>query len=197
MKLASFLAFLALLLVRVTAATTPEPNAAIHHELRTLKASLLDAINQGDLERQLTFLHPNVVVTWHNAEVSRGRDGVRSYYQRLTSGPEKMVEKYSADVNVDELTVLHGENTGIAFGSSSERFVLTNGKTIELNGRWSTTMVKEGGQWLIASLHVSTNLFDNVMLASTKRLAIWVACGAGAIAALLGWFIGRRRKAAG
>ena len=191
--LALLLAFTA---ARLHSATPPAANEALHDELRALKAGIMDAINKADLERQLTFLHPNVVVTWHNAEVSRGRDGVRSYYQKLTSGPQKMVEKFSAEVNVDELTILHGDSTGIAFGSSVEHFTLTNGTTIDLKGRWSTTMVKEGGKWLVASLHVSTNLFDNVMLATSKKYAIRIACGAAGVAALLGWLIGRRRRKA-
>jgi ketosteroid isomerase-like protein len=179
---------------RINAATPPDPNAALHDELRALKAGIVDAINKADLDRQLTFLHPNVVITWHNAEISRGRDGVRAYYERLTRGEKKMVEKFTAEVNVDELTILHGDRTGIAFGSSVEQFTLTNGTVIDLKGRWTTTLVREDGKWLVASLHVSTNLFDNVMLDTSKKYAIRIACGAAGVAALLGWLIGRRRK---
>jgi ketosteroid isomerase-like protein len=186
----------ALSIARSHAANPPVPNAALHDELRALKAGIVEAINKADLDRQLTFLHPNVVITWHNAEVSRGRDGVRAYYERLTRGEKKMVEKFTAEVNVDELTILHGEDAGIAFGSSLEQFTLTNGSVIDLKGRWTTTLVKEGGQWLVASLHVSTNVFDNVILNTSKKYAIRIACAAAGVAALLGWLIGRRRRKA-
>jgi ketosteroid isomerase-like protein len=169
---------------------------AIHNELRALRAGVLEAINKGDLERQLTYLHTNVVVTWHNAEVSRGRDAVRSYYNRLTSGPNKMVDSFSADLNVDELTILHGENTGISFGSSIEHFKLSNGNNMDLKGRWTATLVKENGKWLIASLHVSTNLFDNVMLDMVKnrtKAAVIIALVTGAA---VGWIISKGRKRA-
>ena len=36
-------------------------------------------MNKGDLEGTLSFLHTNVVITWHNAEVSRGHEGVRDW----------------------------------------------------------------------------------------------------------------------
>src|SRR4051794_7063247 len=148
---------------------------ATHNALRALRDGLMDAMNKGDLERQLTFLHTNAVVTWHNAEVSRGREGVRSYYDRLTQGPKKMVEEFSAEVKVDELTALHGENTGIAFGSSMEHFKLTNGRKLDLAGRWTATLIRENDKWLIASLHVSTNIFDNVILRMVKNRMLMIA----------------------
>src|SRR5215472_6316095 len=108
MKRAAVLSTLILASAGALAAELDPKIEAIHNELRALKAGVLDAIKKGDLEKQLTYLHTNVVVTWHNAEVSRGREGVRSYYNRLTSGPDKVVDSFSADMNVDELTILHG-----------------------------------------------------------------------------------------
>lgn len=126
-------------------------------------------MNKGDVESELTYFHPNAVITWHNAEVSRGRDGIRSYLNRMLQGPNKVVESYKADVNVDELTILYGGNTGISFGSAVEHFKLANGKNFDLPARWSATLVKEGDKWLIANLHASDNLFDNPLLDLTKR----------------------------
>jgi uncharacterized protein (TIGR02246 family) len=172
---------------------------ATHNELRALRDNLMDAVNKGDIERELTYLTTNVVVTWHNAEVSRGREGVREYYNRMMNGPDKIVAGFHADINVDELTILYGENTGIAFGSSVEHFKLTDGSSFDLKGRWTITMVKEDGRWLVAALHVSNNIFDNVMLDMVKKYAwravIIVAGAAGIIGIIAGWLIGRRRKA--
>src|SRR6187549_883692 len=94
------------------------PDEATHDELRALRDGLLDAISKGDIERELTYFHPNAVITWHNAEVSRGRDGIRKYMVRMLEGPEKVLESFKADVKVDELTILYGGDTGIAFGSA-------------------------------------------------------------------------------
>ncbi|MEO5803287.1 MAG: nuclear transport factor 2 family protein [Verrucomicrobiota bacterium] len=166
-----------------------------HQELRQLRDGLLAAMNKSDIEATLQFLHTNVVVTWHNAEVSRGHEGVRAYNNRVMTGPSKIVESFKCDVKVDELTSLYGDKTGICYGSSDEHFVLVGGKKLDLKGRWTATLVKENGRWLIASLHASTNLFDNVMLDIAKKTA-WIAAIASLLLGIVGgWLIGRRRKA--
>ena len=174
------------------AAAPPEDPA--HNELRALRDGLLDAIAKNDLDRELTFMHPNVVVTWHNAEVSRGHAGMRSYLTRMLSGPARVVASFSAEVNVDELSILYGGDAAISWGSSVEHFKLANGKSFDLPGRWSATLVKENGKWLIANLHASDNLFDNPMLHLAQRTAYW----AGGICLVVGVFIGalvaRKRK---
>jgi ketosteroid isomerase-like protein len=173
-------------------AQTPADEAA-HNELRALRDGVLDAIGKGDVERELTYFHPNVVVTWHNAEVSRGRDGVRKYLRRMLEGPDRKVDRFTADVNVDALTILYGGDTGISYGSAVEHFKLTSGRELALSARWSATLVKEGDRWLIASLHASDNLFDNPLLNLARRVAWW-AGGLGLLAGLaLGFVLGRRR----
>lgn len=174
------------------AATTPEDPA--HNELRAVRDELLDAINKGDIERQLTYLQTNVVMTALNTEVSRGREGVRAYFNKMTTGPKRVVESFSAEVNVDELTILYGGDTGIAFGSAVQHYKLTNGVKLDAKTRWTATFVKEDGRWLIASLHASANLFDNPLLTMTKRTAYW-AGGGGLVAGLLiGILLARKRK---
>ena len=175
------------------AQTQPAEDPA-HAELRQLRDGLLSAMNSGDLEGTLKFLHTNCVITWHNAEVSRGHQGVRDYYSRVMTGPNRIVDSFHCDVKVDELTSLYGTNTGVCFGSSDEQFKLANGKNLNVKGRWTATLIKEDGRWLVASLHVSTNLFDNVMLDLAKK-ATGVACAVCfVVGVLIGWFVGRRRK---
>jgi ketosteroid isomerase-like protein len=187
--------------VPVSAQAPPAPSSddATHNELRALRDGLLDAMSKGDIERELSYFHPNAAVTWHNAEVSRGRDGIRKYLERMLTGPDKAVESFKADVEVDELTILYGgsvADTGISFGSAVEHFKMTSGRTFDLPARWSATLVKDGDKWLIASLHVSDNLFDNPLLSMARRIAWW----AGGIALLvglgLGFLLGRRRRTA-
>lgn len=182
-----------LVCAQTTSAVAEDP---VHHELRVLRDGLVSSMNKGDIETSLPFLHTNCVVTWHNAEVSRGHAGVRAYHNRVMTGPSKLVESFTCELTVDELTILHGGDTGVCFGSSKEQFKLTNGKTLRVDGRWSATLVKENGRWLVANLHASTNLFDNVLLSLAKNAAWWagfVSLGMGAVA---GWIVGRKLKAA-
>ena len=167
---------------------------ATHNALRAMRDGLMDAVNKGDIDRELSYLTTNVVITWHNAEVSRGREGVRDYYNRMMNGPDKIVAGFHAEVKVDELTILYGDSTGIAFGSSVEHFDLIKGGSFDLKGRWTATLVKENGSWLIASLHTSTNIFDNVILDIMKKYAIRAAIIAFVGGVILGWLIGRMRR---
>jgi hypothetical protein len=84
----------------------------------------------------------------------------------------------------------------ICFGSSDEHFKLANGRNLDVKGRWSATLVKEDGRWLIANLHASTNLFDNVMLDMAKKMAEVAGVVSFGIGILIGWLIGRRGKRA-
>ena len=170
------------------------PEDPAHQALRQLRDGLLAAMNKGDLEGTLRFLHTNVVITWHNAEVSRGHEGVRAYHNRVMTGPSKIVERFKCDVQVDELTILYGGGTGISFGSSDEHFELANGKHLDVKGRWTATLVTENGRLLVASLHASTNLFDNVLLDLAKKMAIGAAVLCLVAGILAGFLVGRRRK---
>lgn len=186
---------LAALACAFTLAARAEEDPA-HNELRAVRDGLLAAMNRGDIEAQLPFLHPNVVVTWHNAEVSRGRDGVRRYLDRMLNGPAKVVEKFGADVKVDELSVVYGGDTAIAFGSALERFTMAGGRKFEFTGRWSATLVKEDGKWLVANLHTSDNIFDNPLLNGVTKMVRYLAGGGVALGALVGWLLGRRGRKA-
>src|SRR5580700_4462405 len=190
------LMFLPLVALSASSQALPPKDEAVHSELRALRDGLIDAMNKGDIDRELAFMHPNVVVTWHNAEVSRGRDGVRAYLTRMLSGPDRIVSSYSATVAIDELTILYGGSTGISFGSAIEHFKLNDGRTLDLPARWSATVVKDGDKWLVASLHASDNLFDNPLLAMAKRTAYWAGGAALLAGSIIGSFLSRRRKGA-
>lgn len=195
--LTAFLAVFCTLPARPQPATPPGPaNADVHNALRALKTRLVDAMNRSDIDGMLAELHPNVVITWQNAEVSRGHKGVREYLERMTKGPSPIVHGYHADIDVDDLTTLYGDNTGVAYGSSVETFDLAGGRKFTLHGRWSATMVRENGRWLLANVHASSNLFDNPLVDAAKKTLYLGVLISFLIALLIGWLIGRRSSRA-
>ncbi|HVE12703.1 MAG TPA: nuclear transport factor 2 family protein [Elusimicrobiota bacterium] len=171
------------------------PENPAHEQLRAVREGVLEAVNKGDMKAAASFLHPNAVVTWQDARVSRGRDGVLAYLSEMLSGPNPMVKSYSVELKVDELSILHGSDTAIAFGSEVDHFKLAGGLNFDLHGRWSATMVREGGRWLIASLHASTNLFDNPLLNAAKRTGRGFGWGALVVGIALGMALARRKAA--
>jgi ketosteroid isomerase-like protein len=187
--------------VRAQQGNAPEDPA--HQQLRDLRDEMIKAFNARDIERLLTFMHPDVVVTWQDGTVSRKREGVQKYYQDMLLNPKAIVESLSIDqLDVAELSILYGndkdKNTALSFGTMK----LRDGLEFSLHSHWTVTAVKEGDKWLIASAHLSTNAFDNeVMNLVVKRVGLWT----GGIALVVGLLLGslvtilvkRRRRAAG
>jgi ketosteroid isomerase-like protein len=172
------------------AQTAAAPGDPTHNELRALRTQMLDAIKSRDLERILTYVHPNVVITWQNQEVCRGRQGLRDFYKRMG---KDAFRGYKVDPMPDELTILYGGDTGISFGGSVATLRLL-GKEYDFANRWSATLVKENGRWLLASYHVSNNTLDNPLVNAAKQALYWVG-GIGFIAGVaVGLLLARRRK---
>jgi ketosteroid isomerase-like protein len=157
-----------------------------HEELRTLRKQVIEAITSGDVERTLAFVHPTVVVTWQNHEVVRGHQGLRDFMERMG---RDAFRGYRVDPTPDDLTILHGGDTGISFGSSVGEYRLF-GATFEFTNRWTATVVRENGRWLLAAYHVSNNVLDNPLL----RAGVGGAGVAGIVIGLaIGIVVARRR----
>jgi hypothetical protein len=175
----------------VKAADSIDENPA-HNELRRLKSDVETAVNAAKWKDLLTMLTESVIVTWLDGTQSRGPAEVLEYLESKTGGENPPVQKFSVSVDVARLSELYGDNTAIAFGSSTSTFVL-RGREFTATGPWSATMVREGNQWKIASAHSSIGAFDNPLLQWAWRL-MWIAAGIAAIVVLaLGWWLGRRR----
>ena len=168
-----------------------------HVQLRALRATIVDAINKGDIDAVNTVVHPNAVVTWQNGVVCKGRDGLKKFYdENMGAGAKKPFQGYKVPPEADELTILYsGATTGVVYGRSVGRFFLA-GKEIEVPNRWTATVVKEDGKWFLASYHVSMNVLDNPLLNGVKKSAAIFAVVAMAAGLLIGWLAGRRRTKA-
>lgn len=163
---------------------------AIHEELRLIRADLIKAVNSNDRELLLKHLHPNITVTWMNGEVSRGPEEVKAYYDRMMSGPNKVVESVTINPEAARLSDLYGD-TAISYGKSDDHFKLTNGLEFDVQNRWSAVLIKQDGQWKVAEFHASANLFDNPLLNAAKKTALWAAVIAGVVGLGIG-FLGAR-----
>lgn len=160
-----------------------------HAELRALRKSLVEAVNKLDIEAILANCDSDVVLTAQHAEFARGHDGLKKYLEKFVKGPDKILESYKVEPTVDSLSILHGDDTAIAYGSSKDEFVLTDGTRFTLQSRWTATLVKKDGKWLVASLHSSANVMDNAIL---KKATGWIWKGAaiaGGVGLLLGLII--------
>jgi ketosteroid isomerase-like protein len=174
--------------------TEADPTAAI----TALRTELIDSFNKGDLNRLLSHLDPDVVVTWQNAEVCRGPEAVRKYYDRMMTGPDRVVDKIASNPVVDDRHV-YGD-WAVSWGNLHDSYVLRDGKEFKFDSRFTATIARRGSEWKVTSFHASINAFDNPILTIVaKRVGTWTGVIVGLLALVLGgvggYLVGRRRSA--
>jgi len=162
-------------------------------QLRTLLDAMEAGISKLDIDALLKLTHPEVIVTWQNAEVSRGQEQVRGYYNRMIKGGAPIVRKFSTKATLGGPAVFYGDSA-VAYGTNVDRYELSDGLEFTLNANWSTTIVKTDGQWKVAALHFSTNLFDNALLNAAWRWLWYAAAGAFLLGIVLTWLGVRMRR---
>jgi len=170
-----------------TAQDMPQTEDPAHDEIRALRDGALIAYKDKDIDKLLTYLHPNVAFTIQNADVIRGHEAVRQFHERMSVGEDREVVSIVGEFKVDELSILHGDDTAIAIGSMDDEIELKQGLKFTLHSRWTATMVKEDGRWLVAAFHVSTNMFDNGV---SKLMLWWNTVKVGAISGVVGLAVG-------
>jgi uncharacterized protein (TIGR02246 family) len=195
MTIRLFSAFL--LVLCLSAGVSAQDAGTTHDEIRALRDDMVDAVNKADVDRLLVHLTRDCVVTFENAEVARGHDGVRAYYEKMMKGPGAIVAEYHTTVAVDELTTLYGDDTGVAAGKAEDQFKLSSGMTFALSSRWTATLVKQDGTWYVAAFHASANMFDNPILDKMKGTMYIVGLFAfimGILVGVLAMMFVRRKK---
>ncbi|HSF39953.1 MAG TPA: nuclear transport factor 2 family protein [Thermoanaerobaculia bacterium] len=176
------------------AAAAPSPEA-LHDQIRAIRDEILAAIAKNDFDAIVPHLHPNVVFTPMNNEICRGPEEVRAYFDRMLKGPDAVLKSVRFDMKVDRLTDIYGD-TGLAFGDSDAVYVMNNGMELPVHTRWTCALVRHEGRWKIAAFQASPDAFDNPILEQSKKGAALKAGGIAAVAGLLlGFVVGRRRKA--
>jgi len=170
-------------------------NSDVHNALRQLRATMEKALNDRDMNTVLANVAPSVIFTTMNGDVCYGRDAVKAYFNKMMNDPGHIVQSINTHFEADALTTLYGDSTGIAFGSSNDHYVLTNGQKFDIRGRWTCTLVKIDGKWLIGSFHYSASIFDNPILTKMRAMLLGGGAIGVVIALLIGIVVGRATTA--
>ena len=165
---------------------TVDPNEAITR----LRDGLIDSFNKGDVDRLLTHLDTNVVVTWQNAEVSQGREGVREYYNRMMRGEQPVVREVSAKPEVSGRHV-YGD-WAVSWGKMNDIFKLTDGSEFAFDSRFTAIIARRGDVWQVTAFHASVNAFENqVLTTAMKKVGTMVALVGGIGGIIIGFVLAR------
>lgn len=172
-----------------------EKDKKTHDEIIALREAFLKAIEKKDADAVIALTHPEIVITVQDGKelkTIRKHDRVKDYLTRHLTGPSPNIKSLTPkDVEVDARTILYGDDTGVAFGSSKDEYVMADGREFTLPTRWSATLVKTPDGWKIANLHVANDLFDNPVLDAYKKSMTWFLIGAGVAGLVVGWVLAK------
>ena len=179
---------------RILAAES-DPHALDRQALIKLFREMEASINAQDVERMVAQMHPQATVTWLNGEVSRGHDEIRAYYQRMVKGEQRILDRYVTTAKLGDHAHFFGNGeVAVADGTMEDEFFPVARGPFRLSSNWTPTAANIDGQWKVVSMHLSSNVFTNPLLAEAKA-AIWYAGGGAALLGLLlGWLLGRRQR---
>lgn len=191
------LALLALLGPPGVFSAESDPHTADRQALIKVFREIEASINAQDVERMLAQMAPEATVTWLNGEVSRGHAEIRAYYQRMVKGEKRILDRYltTAKLGASARFFGHGE-VAVADGTMVDEFFPVARGPFTLNSNWTSSSAKIDGQWKVVSMHLSSNVFTNSLIAEAKAAIWWAASGAALAGLVLGWLIGRMRRRA-
>lgn len=161
-------------------------------ELGALRETMERALNAMDLETILAHVTDDVIFTTMNGDVARNKDGVRKYFETMMMGPAKRIEKVTTKFEVDEKSRFLAPDVAVAAGVSHDRYVLAGGRELAIDARWTGTMVRRDGKWLVAGFHYSANVFRNPILEGQRKVMLMAAGGVCAALMLIAFFAGRK-----
>ena len=191
----------------IAGTTTPESASAqlsgseteeAHNALRVLKNGAEAAFNEmgrsgkvEDLNKILEYVHDDVVLAAMNGSLVVGKQGIVDYFKRTMTGPDRTVESVQHSFEVSDLTRLYGGDTGVAYGTTTGTYELTDGTQFVANAIWTATMVRENGNWLLASFQFAPSIFDNPILPVMINKAAWYGIPIVIVLLIAAFFLGR------
>ena len=184
-----------------TTEDTPTPASvdtkAIDAELDKFRDDLFHAFNTGDYPAMLEkYCHKDIIATWQDGTTSEGHAGVIAEFDKL----KQFIDKMTVNASTDKRLILNDGNLVISSGEMKDHYVLGRGPSVNLNSRWSATLIKDSDRWLLVSFSASTNAFDNEVVSlylksqkyTVSAAAVLIGIGIGL---LLSRIMNRRSKA--
>ncbi|MFN0106517.1 MAG: YybH family protein [Bryobacteraceae bacterium] len=201
-QLVWFLAlFLAVMAQRAEAPPMADSNTDPYANDRKLLLKIFheveSSINSQNLDRMVKQMDQSATVVWSNGEVSRGPAEVLAYYDRMVKGNDRILIKYMTSAKLTgHARFLGNGDVAIADGTMEDEYFPIVRGPFRLSSKWTTTVAKINGEWKIVALHLSANVFNNVLLDEAKSALMYTGGGGLVVGGLIGWFAGRRRKRA-
>jgi ketosteroid isomerase-like protein len=164
------------LFLKPALAQTNVSSSDVDQAITRLREGLIDSFNKGDIDRLLTFLDTNAVVTWQNGEVCEGTAAVKAYYDKMMKGDHPVVSKVTSEPKVLGRHI-QGD-WAVSWGELNDHFLLTDGRDLPLNSHFTATIAKRGDVWKVAAFHASVNAFNNPITGvAVKKISLVAGIG--------------------
>ena len=161
---------------------------------RTRLLEILDsvelALNEQDFDALTPVLDDNIVAVFLDGEVVRTPAGVISYIDKFLSGDTPLLSGFTTSADIADSARFFGD-IAVANGTSKDVFDLADGSRININSIWSVTLNKGSGSWKIVQLHISTNVFDNPIVAAANERFLIIVTIAAVVGLVIGLLLGR------
>lgn len=171
---------------------------ADHQALRALLKAATEALNRLDAQGLRRLLADGFVVTLADQTLITDSDQLQAYFDRYFGADESPIKAAEFAPRASRPTLAIDRNTGLAHGLSTDRYRLADDTPLTLQSRWTATVVRRHGDWLIQSFHAGVDMTDNAVLDAVRERAYgWTAGGlAGGllVGAVLVLLVGRARR---
>lgn len=174
------------------ASAVPEDQASEVERIHALLHEIEEATNTRDIQRLLRHATDDIVMLSKNGETLVGKAAVDAYVNKMLSAAGPVLTGMHTRVIQDGPPLIHGA-VAMAHGTSDDAYEFQGGMRLAIVTSWSATLVRQDGEWRIASLHFSFNLFDNPLL-NAARFSVIVASGIGLVCGLLTGVLYMRRR---
>jgi ketosteroid isomerase-like protein len=178
-------------LLRGVMALAGEPNRESDiRAVRELREKVGAAISRQDTRMLMECLSAEFAFTTVNQVVVTNEFQLEELFNRMFRSDKSILISLKTDLKPDIPPRFLDANTSMCYGSSRDTCFMRSGKTVDMDVRWSATLVKEGGDWKVAMIHVGTDFLDNPVLDGVEKYASIFGIGAGAGGLLLGFALG-------
>lgn len=155
-----------------------------HEALRALMAELVAALNSLDGPALTQHLAQGFVLTFADQSVITEQAQLDAYigdYFKADGAPLQSVQFVP---EAAEKVRFIDSRTGVVHGDSADTYTLTDGSSLTLDTRWTATVIKEDGRWLVQTFHAGVNMLDNPILHAAGKSSLTLG-GAGLLVGLL------------
>ena len=188
-----FVAALLLGLASTSILAQDDPHAEDRKLFLNYLATIEAALNEGAIDKVTPLMRDDVVVTFVNAEVTRGLDEISAYYNKVLGGSNALLSGYETRAEVSAPARFFGD-TAIADGTSIDTYSFPTGDSMQMDTKWNAILVREDGSWKVAQLNFSANPFNNPILGAARDQLVTFSVIALVVGLIIGIVGGRISK---